>query len=104
MRDFAKNVLARGVLARRVTQVSLALAMAALAACTAGPNLTPPEVRALLDAGRLEEGAARLEAELAKAPNNVEARLLLINTRRALASRALADAAQAARREAWDEA
>ncbi len=82
----------------------LASVMAGLAACAASPDLTPPELRALLDAGRLEEGAARLEEVLARAPANIEARLLLANTRRQLANQALSQAAQDVRREAWDEA
>ena len=82
----------------------LAAVVASLAACAASPNAAPPEIRALLDAGKLEEGAAQLEAALARTPGNIEARLLLANTRRQLATRALDQAAGAVRREAWDEA
>jgi general secretion pathway protein D len=78
--------------------------LAVLAGCASSPNVTPPDIRSLLDAGQLEQGAARLEQVLAAQPGNIEARVLLANTRRQLAQRQLARGAQAVRAEAWSEA
>ncbi|RSZ59674.1 hypothetical protein HF313_13055 [Massilia atriviolacea] len=85
-------------------KLAMACSLAVLAACASGPQPTPPEVRALLDAGKLEEGVARLEQVLAATPGHIEARVLLANTRIALTNQLLAQAAQDVARGAWDAA
>ncbi|TFW36185.1 secretin N-terminal domain-containing protein [Massilia horti] len=91
-----------------MSQIAARLVLASLIACVGGcasaPHGTPPDIRALLESGQLEQGAARLEQLLAAAPDNIEARMLLANTRRQLASQWLARAGQAVRNEAWEEA
>ncbi|NHZ39183.1 secretin N-terminal domain-containing protein [Massilia aquatica] len=84
--------------------LALACSLAVLAACAAGPQPTPPDIRVLLDAGKLEEGMARLEQMLAATPGHIEARVLLANTRIALTNQVLAQAAQDVARGAWDVA
>lgn len=84
--------------------LALACSLAVLAACASGPQPTPPEVRALLDAGKLEEGMARLEQVLAATPGHIEARVLLANTRIQLTNRVLAQAAQDVAHGSWDAA
>ncbi|MFZ6756043.1 secretin N-terminal domain-containing protein [Undibacterium sp. Ji50W] len=92
MKRMARNVLLIG-------------GLLGLAACAITPVQTKPtEIRALLDAGRLEEGIAQLEDLLKQTPGHVEARVLLVNARRQLAMQFLNKAAQDTRREAWDEA
>jgi general secretion pathway protein D len=85
-------------------KLALACSLGILAACASGPQATPPEIGALLDAGKLEEGLARLEQMVAAAPGHIEARVLLTNTRIALANRLLAQAAQDVARGAWEAA
>lgn len=83
---------------------TLALVCALIAGCASESKQTPPEIRILLEAGKYEEGIRKLEEALAKAPDHIEARLLLANTRLQLANRYLAQAAQDLGREAWDDA
>ncbi|MCE3605107.1 general secretion pathway protein GspD [Massilia sp. P8910] len=91
MRNIARNV-------------ALICSLAGLAACAAGPQPAPPDIRILLDAGKLEEGMARLEQVLAATPGHIEARVLLANTRIELTNRVLAQAAQDVARGSWDAA
>ncbi|NHZ34131.1 secretin N-terminal domain-containing protein [Massilia rubra] len=84
--------------------LALACSLAMLAACATGPQPTAPDIRALLDAGKLEEGMARLEHMLAATPGHIEARVLLANTRIELTNRVLAQAAQDVARGAWGAA
>lgn len=81
-----------------------ALLVCILAGCATGPKVNTPAIRAMLDAGRLEEAVASLEQVLAGAPGHIEARVLLANARLQLANRLLHQAAQDVRRAAWDEA
>ena len=88
----------------RITATALlACTLGGLAACSATPQPTP-EIRAMLDAGRLEEGIARLEPLVAGAAGHIEARLMLANARMRLAAQVLDKAARDTKLEAWDEA
>lgn len=84
-------------------KVALVCALVWLAGCAAEPKQTSPEIRALLEAGKLEEGVKKLEEALTQTPNHIETRVLLANARMQLANQLLNQAAQDVRREAWDE-
>lgn len=82
----------------------LICALVWLAGCAAEPRQTSPEIRALLEAGKLEEGVKKLEEVLAASPGHIETRVLLSNARTQLANQLLNQAAQDVQRENWAEA
>ena len=91
-------------IARNALLLSGLLGLGACASTEQTKQTKSTEIRALLDAGKLEEGIVQLEDLLKQTPGHVEARVLLVNSRRQLATQLLNKAAQDLRREAWDEA
>lgn len=90
-----------------VPRTLLACTMVVMAACATVPNAVPQStnaIRALLDAGKLEQAIAQLEPLVAAAPTHVEARVLLANARTALAAQVLDQAARDVERGSWDAA